>query len=467
MTGSNIQLYRLSSPHYRLPFFVDGNGHVVTSLGNNIPMFRWPDGHWCHSANTYMRELFERGLSRRNRGGTLATYAAHISHLIRYCYQRGIEPYQLTDDGFTAFIQSLSPPDRRKSLQPRSPTSVLSIGRTCVEYLMSVGRELDDPMFVGKNGRIRVSEKEYVVRGTRGTQRRKYWHHHSFPAPSPLARRLPISSDLIERLQGAVLGLSGRSTYLRKRRYVMLRLLEITGGRRAEVAGVRCSAVLRAATMPEPMLEVETLKKREDETRLVPISRSDLFFLIEFIQKNRRQVVRSTCGLSRDDDILLISETTGFGLRPNTLTQEVSALANYAGVSEKTCAHMFRHRFITKLFISLAEQLRSATSDSFRRSLRDDESIKKKVLEWTGQKSIASLDVYIDIAFAEYARFTKAYDLVRATQIIDSFRSSLSEFRTDLRQGHAAKVIAQQLDELVGALSEDLCHLMRSQEPTG
>ena len=72
----------------------------MTTPAHDIPMLSWPDGRWCLPANIYMLELYHRGLSRKNHGGTLLTYAANITHLLRYCFDNQIDFPDLTDNQF-------------------------------------------------------------------------------------------------------------------------------------------------------------------------------------------------------------------------------------------------------------------------------------------------------------------------------------------------------------------------------
>jgi len=82
----NSKLYSKTSKIFELPLLISKNNSVVTSLADYFPTLSWPDGRWCFEANVFMLELYYKGLSRKNKGGTLLTYAANISPIIRYCY---------------------------------------------------------------------------------------------------------------------------------------------------------------------------------------------------------------------------------------------------------------------------------------------------------------------------------------------------------------------------------------------
>lgn len=71
---------------------------------------------------------------------------------------------------------------------------------------------------------------------------------------------------------------------------------------------------------------------------------------------------------------------------------------------------MFRHRFITNLFIQLIQQYDKENTDQFRNSLMDLENIKVYIQQATGHKNVNSLDHYINIAKSELTNMTKVVD---------------------------------------------------------
>jgi integrase len=427
----NRQIYSLTPPGFRWPQFVDFEGNLVTRTAGNLPLICWPDGSWCGPANTYMRELLEKGLSRKNRGGSLSVAAAHLTHLIRYCWHTRTDFIDLTDNQFYDFVHALiAEKDTRDPSRARRQTNTtIEIGKTCLAFLDSVGRQCGDLSFLGSEGRIRAYIREYRIsirRGGRGKTVKtvRGWHHPAIPHPAATKRRMPIGSDSIEKLRDAVKKISTNS-HQRKRRHVLLKLLEITGARRAEIASITTKDVEDALAMELPMLRIPTLKKRTEEYRYVPIRIPDLKFIKEYIDVERNSVILRKLKSKPDHGIILLNDRTGDALRPNTLTQEIRCLAKSAGIVLKACPHMFRHRFITKVFVALIEQHELENKDDLRHLLIDGESIKTKVTEWTGHADFNSLDRYINLAFEEVERFKKTYDVVQTTMAIDSFIGTL------------------------------------------
>ena len=71
---------------------------------------------------------------------------------------------------------------------------------------------------------------------------------------------------------------------------------------------------------------------------------------------------------------------------------------------------MFRHRFITNLFIQLIKQYDIQNKEHFRNSLMDLENLKVYIQQATGHKSVNSLENYIDIAKSELTNMDNVVD---------------------------------------------------------
>lgn len=455
MTNIDVarQLFCLSPEGSASPHYVDDFGRLHTKRSENVPLITWPNHSWCHAANTFMRELYECGQSRRNRGGSLSVAAAHISHLLRFCWKRRTDLIELTDNDFREFLDQLlkekhaDDPSRAK----RDANSVIAVGRSCLSFLDSVGRNAGDSGFVGEEGRIRATLrarrlKPGPLRAARTIARSRSYHHPAFPTPSPKKKRTPVSSSTIESLRGAVAE-NSCSSHQRMRRHCTLRLLEITGARRGEVVLLPVGSLRAANTMQHPMLLLPTLKKRTENLpeRYVPISRADLLFLLQYADVHRRSVIRRLRKGEPDHGILLVSERTGLPLAPNTVTQEIHELASAAGIDQKVCPHMFRHRFITKIFVALIEQHKIENADHFRRLLLDGEELKLKVAEWTGHSSLLSLERYISLAFDEVANFQRIYDLTNVGTALDSFVGLIDIEVQAIAAGESPAMVAQRL----------------------
>lgn len=86
----------------------------------------------------------------------------------------------------------------------------------------------------------------------------------------------------------------------------------------------------------------------------------------------------------QDHRLFLISDRTGRPLKSKTLYNEIKNLKIASGIETPIFPHMFRHRFITKLFIDLIRTHQVTNEDEFRRNLLNTEIFKAEVTQWTG-----------------------------------------------------------------------------------
>lgn len=114
---------------------------------------------------------------------------------------------------------------------------------------------------------------------------------------------------------------------------------------------------------------------KEPIKRYSPVSLSN----IEKMYQNTVKTSTSSFAQKRkkvnEQGYLLISETTGEAILSITITDEINKIRKAAGIEENVCAHMFRHRFITKLFIQLIKQYDIQNKDQFRNSLMNIENL--------------------------------------------------------------------------------------------
>lgn len=438
------QLHFLSSDDFRLPHYVSSDGALVSRPADGIPLFQWPDGSWCPDANRFMRQLYERQLSRTNRGGTLATQAAHITHLLRFCWKRNLSLHDLTDADFTAFVAELSSAVDVKGRRRRLASTVLEIGRSCLALLEAASSHSGTPTGV------RVQSKPSSARGKSHNRRSPNLWHASFPNPSPKTRRIPVSAQEIRLLNDAA-AQDSRNALQMMRRLIMLRLLEITGGRRAEIAAMKVQSVLEASDMDKPMLRIITLKTRASAPpeRLIPVNHTDLSFISTYIRVYRTPFVSRR--FTKDHGFLLVNCTTGSPLRAGTITNEIRKLAKLTQQKRRISPHLFRHRYITKLFMALIEQHGAETPDAFRRMLLDGESLKRKVAEWTGHSCLDSLNQYIHLAFDEIGDARPFLNAAKARDAITAFLEQLRVRDNGDTTIHSCELVAATL-----ALKRDL-----------
>ncbi|WP_454261352.1 tyrosine-type recombinase/integrase [Pseudoxanthomonas mexicana] len=296
-----------------------------------------------------------------------------------------------------------------------------AIGRTALRFLAFVGELYGDDNFVGKSGRIAVVETSSRRNPKWGSRLISNYSHRALPKASTRNRRDPITDAELAQLRDAAVTTSP-DPFVRKRRLVMLRLLEITGARRGEAAKLSVGAVQAAARSSCPVLLVSTLKQDvPNSSREIPISGLDANFLNDFSEQVRSRRLRKIGLRSDPDQPLLVNARTGRGLRENTITQEVRDLGIAAGISRKISPHLFRHRYITARMSALIEHLKTSFPDEFHKGLIDPDSLKHKVAELSGHRSVQSLDVYLHLSLERLYGVTDADVTIRATDAIESF----------------------------------------------
>ncbi|MDR3427731.1 site-specific integrase [Silvimonas sp.] len=343
------------------------------------------------------------------KGGTLGTNAAQLTHLVRYCYENNISFLDLNDSDFFNFIEHLKYGKKKLSkhcIKIRTDANILAIGRLCLDFLSYLGKKHFMEDFVSESGCI------HGKRQKNKRTNRKYgecWHHGALPLPQPTQYRSAISDDYISELYAATNAIfkkhdSGtfQEQYIRERRKIMLTLLEITGGRRQEIALLDISDIHFRSDKTHPHVVLRTLKHiNKNEFRVVPISDMDASAIDTFIKAYRAKLFKIYKGKFIDDNALLSSSTTGKRLSENTITQEISILARFAGIDAQCCPHMFRHKAIIKWVANILHRYQLSSSDDFEQGLISIDGLKTSILQLTGQKSLASLNHYIGNALTQ------------------------------------------------------------------
>ena len=465
MTAQN-KLYRITTEDCQLPLHT-GRRSAVTYLANDIPQLFWPDGSVCWLANLYLLSGYRKGRSRKNKGGTLLTWAKNLSHLIRWCHQNKVDFIDLTDSHFKMFVNVLlmEKDDEQPTTKKRSEPQVTNICSTVLNFLAFLDNRFPGLNLIGPTGRVRAELKtsQLKTKGSGSTIIRTSWVHEFVPRRQKPRRRQPISTSAVNRLYEANVSLPAAS-FVSRRRYIMLRLLEVTGGRRIEVAMIKVRDVEDAFKTGE--LKVFSAKQRRDDAfRLVPVAQADLKEILSFIKHYRQRVIRNTIGVAKDHDYLFVGANTGQPLEVDTHGTELYVLRKAAGIDdEEACLHAFRHRYITNIFRDLIRTHHYQNESDLRRALLSTETLKLKVMEWTGHSSIDSLDHYIHLAFEAESNFQTTLDLLKAKRVVDSLHVMLTDYSAQLRTATPAPELVKSLTEVVSAAATELHDLLQGPE---
>ncbi len=117
---------------------------------------------------------------------------------------------------------------------------------------------------------------------------------------------------------------------------------------------------------------------------------------------------------------------------------------------------MFRHAFITNLFVLLIKRHEFENQEDFRRALLNSRQFIVEVMLWTGHRDAASVERYIHLAFGKLAGYeatVSSVHMIRAIRISDQAEALL------LRRLQAGMPMAQyvlELEQLKKLRDEDL-----------
>lgn len=322
---------------------------------------------------------------------SIVKIAYSLSHLVSYCENKKLNLNDFNEDSFIELSKKIS----NSGISNNSTNYIL---KNILYFFEFYGEEfLQEPNYIIKmfNAQININSRNSE----------EYFYHPCFLPKSELKVRNPINVENIEKIYEQIDNLYV-GKFAQKRTRVIIKLLEITGARVSEIANIKVLDIEKAL-LDKNLLKVKTLKRKQNEYRYIPVSKDKLSEIVTYIKIFRNKVIKSTIGTDKDHGYLLVNEKTGKPLTSNTISNDMIRLRDLAGIEQQTCAHMFRHRFITNMFIKLIEQYDLDNQDSFRNALMDLETLKVHIKEISGHKNIASLDHYIHLAKSELTNMDK------------------------------------------------------------
>ena len=369
-----------------LPVYFFNNEFKIKSF-SKFPFFTFNNGIPCLPLNSYIQSDEVIKLSEE----TIFKTAYSLTHILRFCENNKIKLSSFTETDLLAFSHSLQQENRENK------TSVFILSNT-LSFFNYFGFKFLDI----NNYCLDVLHCFYKKTLTKGNKEIKSLSHICFPTKEPQKRRSPVSLNNIEKMYENVPNTSN-STFVQKRNRIILKLLEITGARVGEIALLTVDDIQNIFNQDNPILKMRTLKRRGGliDYRYVPVNKTDFNEILTYIKIYRSKIIKNTVGKVNDEGFLLVSENTGKAILSITITNEINKIRKAAGIDEQVCAHMFRHRFITNLFIQLIKQYDIQNKDQFRNNLMDLENLKVYIQQATGHKNVNSLDNYIDIAKSE------------------------------------------------------------------
>lgn len=439
-------------------------GRTSTRDASNMSFLCWPNGSPCLIGNLYMQSLLNsrgrtrNGLSRKGRkGGSMGGYAGMVGQLLKRCYRDQIDPINLTDKTFSNYITEIrkEAADYNPAQPKKTQNSVIATGKVWLDFLVFVGNFYRNKQFVSEVGTIRAREEKYYikVRGGKSIAKTYLWHY-SFGEPHREHHRDPITSEQIKLLKKANRK-DNASDFVKARRQVMLDMFTDTGARRTELANLKVEDIRNALALPEPMLRMDTLKREDGAERFVPVFKQMLRKVDQFIDGERRKLMRKVYKGGKDHGFVFVSSRTGKPLSSAAFSNEILALRKLAGIESQVCAHMFRHAMITRVFTNFIARHELNNPDDFRRALLDTQTFIAEVISWTGHLDTKSVEYYINLAFRDLANYTETLSSAHLTMAMDKYFALEEELMEQLEEGMSVAEYRKQLKELKELAQQD------------
>ncbi|SFP67684.1 hypothetical protein SAMN05216229_104275 [Geopseudomonas sagittaria] len=428
--------------------YVGGAKFVKFRVVKRLAFLSWPNGKPCVAANHWLTSV-----SSSTTGSTTATYAAHVSHLIRFCFSKKISFHQLSDGLLHELVEDLICERSREdpSLFARHNNHVRQIIRTCISFLFWY----QDNFFVGRDGRLIgvLSDNPKIVVKLKRTSRVVYFEHSSLPPKEALqSDKNPMPDEYIERIQDEILRrreisekgagssdlVNQRARYIYERRIFVVWIMKRTGLRPEEMHEIPVHE--NANVLAELRIKIPTKKRRRNTppVRSFPIMARDAMHFTRYMRA--REAFTSFLKVLDpgyiDCGALLLNEH-GRAVRKESLTKDFERLSKGAGLeSTKSCFSMFRHRFITREIVVHLKEFMSGGS-SAREMMTDAvlKSIAKRIASKTGHGSPESIWAYFDIAWDYIGLWGSADAALLAIDSMESVKEELVRTRHDVAMG--------------------------------
>jgi len=367
--------------------------------------------------------------SSTNAQDTARVYASQITHLIRYCYLRKIDLFELTDNHFYDFTQYLKEIKKKNSSirdEIIGRNHVRAIQLRCLHFLIWISQRfgyLYTHRLIGTND----TNPNIVIelKPNKFTNRLDINHRDLVETEPYKDDKSVITEAAIRSIQDAIYKMSliapGRSTvahsadnlnstthslrhYLYERRMFTNRMMKLTGLRPEELIDIPLD--LNKNVLSDLYICIPTKKQGVP----APIRKFKITFraAIDFdrylaARNNHLQSLNISTNSPLTTKAILLTDD-GRPLTKQSLTREFSRICEKADLGDiRTCLSMFRHRFITREIhtLLLARFERNPTLKTmWTEGLRDD--ICFLVIQKTGHRKIESI----------YTYFHEEYDLL-------------------------------------------------------
>ena len=95
--------------------------------------------------------------------------------------------------------------------------------------------------------------------------------------------------------------------------------------------------------------------------------------------------------------------------------------------------------------------------DDFRKHLLHTQTFKMQLQQWTGHTNLSSLDIYIDLAFADIHGYTEVYNAVSLKSSVDLAKRQIELLEEQIAGKELTPTAALgEMKKLLGAFQSDI-----------
>lgn len=465
--------------------------HITSQIIPAFPFMYWPSGKPCEPVNMYLLDI-----AHEVTGDSLRTYAAELSHMVRYCGKNLVSIESLTDADIHALSKQLQEErSRRNPLErARNNNTVRTILSRAIRFLLWYQKNIMLLLRTPLIGEQSVSPQITVKRikndknKARNSRIEYYYTHSAMPTWESLEPKRPIALPVIEDIQRCINRqsvlearsarfvqryrnnsalLAAQLEYMRARRHFMVWMMMHTGLRPSELVEMRVRE--HDNILATRALKIPTKKKRKIKAPM----RSFPILLNAATVVHRYLIARTTYwealhgagGVPNPGDSFFLT-LDGVPIKKSSLEKDFERLTEAAGYKDvQACLSMFRHRFITyEVTVHLKEFIENAGKSRQMMTDIDYESILKRVSAKTGHGSVQSLWYYIDLAWEELGVWGSIDKAIARLHAADQLFADLLTLQHDIetsgnRQASRKinlKQITDRLGEIISISKQDI-----------
>lgn len=423
----------LTNATVKTHFSSDKKPKVVERTLNHLALIEWPNGKPCFLVNEWLVHI-----GKKSTGNTVGTYASQVSFVVRFCYEKKIGFFDLTDDHIYEFRDELVGEIKNTGERKRNNNTVRDIlDRTITFLAWAQNNTINDlPLNHFLVGEAHTCPSITVQKSKNKKTGRNYYNHDSMPPEEvPESVKLPITDYAIDCLKNSInIDLhrdadDKQRSYMYERRMFCLWMLQRFGVRPSELTNY--SVLSNSDFMKIKRIALPTMKRRRliPVSRTIPISSSDALRIGRYMDARTEYLINCPTELVNGlTDTLLI--TVGHTkLTAPTLTKDFYRLKTKAGLhDQRICMSMFRHRFITREVLTALKEFMA--SHNLSRDLMTEGaifSILKRISTKTGHSDPMSLMPYVSIAWAAMDIWQTIDNAIEALHVADHIMSDLNE----------------------------------------